>query len=205
EVNLLDALFNLQPTVMSQYLVAGHEQPATGCGSDLMSPYGQFQSKDGRYWQITALNQKFFANICEALECQQLLVDERFTSNELRMQNNVALEQELASLIRHLDSSQLEQRFVQADVLAAPVNSIAEAATNPQLLHNGMITELEHARLGTIKSGTLPVRFQDARGDPVRRAAPVLGQHTVEVLTELGYSEQQIQDLLDSGDICAAD
>ena len=205
EVNLLDALFNLQPTVMSQYLVAGHQQPATGCGSDLMSPYGQFQSKDGRYWQIAALNQKFFANICTALDCEYLLEDQRFTTNELRMRHNSVLEQELADIICQYDSAELEQRFVQADALAAPVNSIAEAVVNPQLLHNGMITEIEHAKLGTIKSGTLPVRFREDTGCAPRRAAPVLGQHTVEVLTELGYSAQQIQDLLDSGDISAAE
>ena len=201
EVNLLDALFNLQPTLMSQYLVADHEQPATGCGSDLMSPYGQFQSKDGRHWQVTALNQKFFANLCEALECTQLLADTRFTNNDLRLQNNDALEQELARIIQQFDSAELEQRFAQADVMAAPVNSIAEAVRDPQLLHNGMITELEHAHLGRIKSGTLPIRFADESTERVQRAAPTLGQHTEEVLSQLGYSDQDIAELRESGAI----
>lgn len=201
EVNLLDALFNLQPTVMSQYLVAGHEQPATGCRSDLMSPYGQFRSRDGRYWQITALNQKFFANICDALDCQELVEDQRFSNNTLRMQNNAALEQILAERIAQLDSTELEQRFVQADVLAAPVNSIAEATENPQLLHNGMITELEHARLGTIKSGTLPVRFADEPGSRTQRAAPTLGQHNTELLSQLGYSSEEIQAFVTAGTV----
>ena len=201
EVNLLDALFNLQPTLMSQYLVADHEQPATGCGSDLMSPYGQFQSKDGRHWQVTALNQKFFANLCEALECTQPLADKRFTNNDLRLQNNDALEQELARIIQQFDSAELEQRFAQADVMAAPVNSIAEAVRDPQLLHNGMITELEHAHLGRIKSGTLPIRFADESTGCVQRAAPTLGQHNEEVLSQLGYSDQDIAELRESGAI----
>jgi crotonobetainyl-CoA:carnitine CoA-transferase CaiB-like acyl-CoA transferase len=205
EVNLLDALFNLQPTVMSQYLVADHVQPVTGCGSDLMSPYGQFRSRDGRYWQLTALNQKFFANVCEALNCTGLLEDERFTDNTLRMQNNSALEQELAAMIEQFDSAELERRFVQADVLAAPVNSIPEAAANPQLLHNGMVGELQHARFGSIKSGTLPVRFADEAENPVQRAAPTLGQHNAELLSQLGYSDEDIGEFRDRGIIASDD
>jgi crotonobetainyl-CoA:carnitine CoA-transferase CaiB-like acyl-CoA transferase len=184
---------------MSQYLVADHEQPVTGCGSDLMSPYGQFRSREGRYWQITALNQKFFVNLCQALECTWLLDDERFASNASRMRHNTDLEQALASIIEQFDSAELVQRFVRADVLAAPVNSIAEAVHNPQLLHNGSIGEREHARLGTIRSGTLPIRFEGEPGPPMPRAAPTLGQHNTEVLSRLGYSAQEIQELQDSG------
>jgi crotonobetainyl-CoA:carnitine CoA-transferase CaiB-like acyl-CoA transferase len=201
EVNLLDALFNLQPTVMSQYLVAGHEQPVTGCGSDLMAPYGQFRCKDGRYWQITALNQKFFANICSALECEHLLEDERFTDNTARMQNQAELEELLGFIVAQYDSGELERRFAHADVLAAPVNSIPEAVSNPQLLHNGMITEVQHARLGRIKSARLPVRFADHDEEREQRAAPTLGQHNAEVLTELGYSTEDIAALYSAGTI----
>lgn len=196
EVNLLDALFNLQPTIMSQYLVADYVQPPTGCGSELMAPYGLFQSHDGEYWQITALTQKFFANLCQALDAGQLLEHPDYATNELRMRHRAPLEAELATIVSRFSAAELARRFADNDVLAAPVNSIPAATRDPQLLHNGMITETEHAALGTIKTATLPLHFSAQNQPAAPTAAPMLGQHNREILAELGYSEAAISDLL---------
>ncbi|MCX2981988.1 CoA transferase [Halieaceae bacterium IMCC14734] len=199
EVNLLDALFNLQPTIMSQYMVADYVQPPTGCGSELMAPYGLFQSLEGDYWQITALTQKFFGNLCKALTAEHLLDNPDYATNELRMQNRAILEQELAALVSRFESTDLAQRFANNDVMAAPVNSIPAATRDPQLLHNGMITHTEHAALGTIKTATLPLHFSAENQPGAPSAAPVLGQHNTEVLVELGYSQEAISELLVQG------
>jgi crotonobetainyl-CoA:carnitine CoA-transferase CaiB-like acyl-CoA transferase len=195
EVSLLDGLFNLQPTIMSQYFVSGHEQRPTDCGSELMAPYGCYQASDGRYWQVTALNQKFWVNICKALQCEDLLEDDRFASNADRMANEEALDLLIADAVSNFDSETLAQRFAEHDVLAAPVNGIAEATQDPQLLHNGMVTETEHAALGTIKTGTLPIKFSEAAPTT---AAPTLGQHGIEILTELGLDTAEIEQLRSS-------
>ncbi len=189
EVNLLDALFNLQPTIMSQYFVANHEQQPRGCGSELMAPYGCFQAADGRYWQIPALNQKFWENLCQALDMTDWLSDERFARNSDRQLHEDELNQLVAARIAELDSQELEQRFRQYDVLAAPVNGIREATEDPQIIHNQMITETEHKQLGMIKTGTLPVRFAESID---YRAAPALGQHSDEVLQGLGLTAEEI-------------
>ncbi len=196
EVSLLDGLFNLQPTVMSQYFVSGHEQQPTDCGSELMAPYGCYQASDRRYWQVTALNQKFWVNICKALDCEELLEDDRFSHNTDRMANEDILNGLIAQAVAKFRSDELAQRFADHDVLAAPVNGIAEATQDPQLLHNGMVTETEHAALGTLKTGTLPIKFSVSAPTT---AAPTLGQHSQEILAELGIAETDIEQLRSTG------
>jgi crotonobetainyl-CoA:carnitine CoA-transferase CaiB-like acyl-CoA transferase len=82
-------------------------------------------------------------------------------------------------------------------------SSNSSTRRNPQLLHHGSIVERQHARLGTIRSGTVPIRFAEEVEPASRRAAPTLGQHNREVLSRLGYSEQEIRELQDSGVITA--
>ncbi|MEM6581403.1 MAG: CoA transferase [Pseudomonadota bacterium] len=205
EINMLDTLFNLQPTTISQYLISGHEPPAIGCSSDLMAPYGLYRAKDGRYWQVVALNQKFFRNICEALESEHLLDDERFLSNDKRLVHREELENILSTTISRYESDELSKRFHDADVMAAPVQSIAEVTADPQLRHNNMIVKTCHARLGDIASGALPIRFTDSEPAAGLQAAPTLGQHTHSVLSELGYGEHEIDSMEHNGAIIRSD
>ena len=116
EVNLLEGMLNLQPTLVSQALVADYVPPRVGCGSDLISPYGCFECADGKYLQVAGLNDKFFANICTALDCEELIEDARFATMENRLANNAELEALVAGKMLEQDSAQWMRRFVESDL-----------------------------------------------------------------------------------------
>ncbi|MBT4523086.1 MAG: CoA transferase [Halieaceae bacterium] len=200
EVNLLEGLLNLQPSIVSQALIVDYVPPKLGCGSDLISPYGLFECADGKYLQVVGLNDKFFANICVALNCEALTTDSRFITMAGRLENNEALEAIIAQKVSEKDSDELMRRFVECDVMAAPVNSMRDSLRDPQVLHNGLVAQARHRNLGTIGTGTLPIKFAAGKhGNLPAGAAPALGEHSESVLRELGYSERAIADLIEQG------
>jgi crotonobetainyl-CoA:carnitine CoA-transferase CaiB-like acyl-CoA transferase len=187
EVNLLESMLNLQPGIVSQVLVADYVPPRVGCGSDLISPYGLFECADGKYLQVVGLNEKFFANICRALDLEEPIVDPRFASMEKRLVNNAALEALIAERMHECDSDEWMQRFIECDVMAAPVKSMREALQDPQVLHSALVQQAQHATLGSIKTASLPIKLGGpGSGNPPSSAAPVLGEHSESVLRELG-------------------
>jgi len=92
---------------------------------------------------------------------------------------------------------------VAADVMAAPVNELPDVARDPQVRHNGMIVTTEHTTLGPLQITGVPVHLQRTPGS-VRRAPPVLGEHTREILAELGYRAEEIDQLVRDGAAVAA-
>ena len=198
EVNLLESMLNLQPSIVSQVLIADYVPPRVGCGSDLISPYGLFECANGKYLQVVGLNEKFFANICRALDLEALIADPRFAGMENRRANNDALEALIAERMRERDSDGWMQRFVECDVMAAPVNSMRETLQDPQVLHSGLIQPAQHATLGSIQTASLPIKLSGSdKGNPPSSAPPALGEHSESVLRELGYSPETIAALIE--------
>ncbi|MEH6910455.1 MAG: CaiB/BaiF CoA-transferase family protein [Oceanicoccus sp.] len=200
EVNLLEGLLNLQPTIVSQALIDDYVPPKVGCGSDLISPYGLFKCADGEFLQVCSLNDKFFAKICEALDYRELITDPRFLTAQNRLDSNDTLEAAIAEKMLTKSSVEHMQRFVDCDVMAAPVKSMKESLLDPQIKNNKLIQEVEHGKLGTIKTATLPIKFGSAGGsNPPSSAAPSLGEHSESILLDLGYTKDRINELIKQG------
>jgi crotonobetainyl-CoA:carnitine CoA-transferase CaiB-like acyl-CoA transferase len=200
EVNLLESMLNLQPGIVSQVLLADYVPPRVGCGSDLISPYGLFECADGKYLQVVGLNEKFFANICKALNLEELIADPRFGSMENRRKNNETLEALIAGRMGERDSSEWMQRFIECDVMAAPVKSMRETLQDPQVIHSGLVQAAQHATLGSIRTASLPIKLGGTqKANPPSSAAPILGEHSESILRELGYSPETITALITEG------
>jgi crotonobetainyl-CoA:carnitine CoA-transferase CaiB-like acyl-CoA transferase len=89
-------------------------------------------------------------------------------------------------------------KLIAADVLTAPINEVEDVVKDPQILHNDMIVSTDHPTLGKVDVTGMPIKFYKTPGS-IRRHPPMLGEHTNELLAELGYSEHDVAELQSSG------
>ncbi len=193
DISLLDALVHAQAPNIGCYVNAGEDPPKTGNRSQYFSPSGIYTCGDGEKIVITCPSEKFFHNLCGALEID-LANDPRFANVERRLENEADLDRALAKRCADFGRDELVERLIAADVLTAPIKGIPEVVEDPQIRNNGMIVDIEHATAGRIQVTGVPVHLHGTPGS-VRLPPPLQGQHTEELLAELGYAAGEIESL----------
>jgi crotonobetainyl-CoA:carnitine CoA-transferase CaiB-like acyl-CoA transferase len=199
DVSLLDVLVHAQAAGLGSYLVTGEVTPRTGNRSLYFAPSGIYPCKDGRSIVITCPSERFFRKLCDALDVDWWR-DPRFENIDARMRNQDELDATIAGRCREFGRDELMERLIAADVLTAPVNSVTEVVEDPQIRHNRMIVTTDHETLGPVKVTGVPVRLGGTPG-AVQRPPPRQGQHTREILTELGYSSAEVDRLLEDATV----
>jgi crotonobetainyl-CoA:carnitine CoA-transferase CaiB-like acyl-CoA transferase len=190
DVSLLDALTHANAPNIGAFVNGGEDPPKTGNRSQYFSPSGVYTSGDGRAVVITCPSDKFFRHLCNAIELD-LVDDPKFSSVEARQQNEEELDRLIDARCRAYGRDELVERLIAADVLTAPIKSIPEVVEDEQILHNEMLVEREHPTAGAIRVTGVPVKMHGTPGS-VRRAPPLLGENTQELLEELGYDSAEI-------------
>ena len=196
DVSLMAAAASLMCGGFTEYLASGRVPPRQGNQNSLLAPAGAFKVTGGRYITIAVLRDSHWQKFCAALGLEQLANDARFATNAAR----VAHRAELHTLIIPLFESQPAEFWLEklraADILCGPINTVADVLADPAL----------KACLPLIDIG-LPNAAQ-ALGSPIRYngeffkaecPAPAKGQHTREVLAEIGYSTEEIDGFLRAG------
>ena len=184
------------------YFATGEVPGPGGSAHHLSAPYQAFRAADG-WLTIGGANQANWERLVRVLGAPEWLADERFGTNADRMKNLPALTQ--------LMNARLKTRSVRAwtaaleaeGVPCGPINSIADMASDPQTAARAMVVELDHPSAGATRALGLPIKLSATPGK-VARPAPLLGQHTREVLGEYGFSAREIEDLVRSGAAVAA-
>lgn len=200
EVSLLDSLFHLQAPLLGRYFLTDDIPPRVGNGSPDYGPYNIYTSRDGTPIQVACFSDKWFRNFCQAVDRAELADDERFVTNDKRMENAVRLDALMQEACTQFETAELLRRLAAADVIHGPVLSYAQTVDDPQIQHNGMVQEVEHANVGRLRTHGLPIKLHTTPG-AIRQAPPALGQHTEEVLRELGYTAEHIAALQEAGAI----
>lgn len=180
----------------------GESPGPLGSAHPLSAPYQAFATMDG-WINLGASNQRTWEKLVEVLGDDALARDPRFAVNQGRMANLPAL---VAALEAHFKTRTTEEWIAalsKAGIPAGPVLSIGEMHVHPQTIAREMAPVVEHRVAGRMQTIGLPVKFSGTPGG-VRQAAPVLGQHTREVLAEAGYGEAEIDALVAAGAVVAA-
>ena len=192
--SLLETAVSLLAFHAEGYLLTGALPRALGSGHPSLSPYRNFKCRDGQWIFIAAANDRFWQKLVNALGLTELAADLRFQKNQGRVANRAELEGILEKTIGGLDREPLLKLLEEADVPATPVNTVDQVMNDPQTAERGIVQRVTHPRLGEIPVVGTPLHF--SRMAPgVRRAAPLRGEHTDAVLTDLGYSAAEIQHL----------
>ncbi|TFV63187.1 UNVERIFIED_ORG: CoA transferase [Bacillus sp. AZ43] len=168
-----------------------------GSAHRLSAPYEALPTADG-WIAIGAANQRNWERLCEALGAGALAADPRFADNPARMKHRIELAGELATLLRRRTTDQWLEVLHAAGVPSGPLYDIEQVYADPHVQAREMVVETVHPRMGTVRHIGAPVKLS-ATPSRVRRPAPLLGQHSREVLAEAGMSPAEIDDLLSAG------
>ena len=182
-------------------MASGTAPGPMGSAHPLNAPYEAFKTTDG-WITLGAANQANWLKLLDLITAPELGEDPRFTNNHGRITHRIELAKALAPIIRTRTSADWLSRLEAAGVPAGPVLDVAEMHRDPQTLARGMVTKAPHTKLGPVKTLGAPVKFSATPGG-VTRGAPLLGEHTREVLTEYGYGDDEIDALICDGAVIA--
>ena len=197
DTSLLEAGIAYTIWESSGYFADGEIPGPLGSAHRVSAPYQAMRTSDG-YINIGAPTQRTWEQLCRAIGQEELIEDQRFREPGDRK----AREEELAALLEEIFSQQSTAYWLEtlekAGMVAGPINNIAQVYDDPQVIAREMKVDLEDPDLGTLHNIGIPVKLSATPGS-IRRRAPMLGEHSWEILTESGFAEQEIEDLFDSG------
>jgi crotonobetainyl-CoA:carnitine CoA-transferase CaiB-like acyl-CoA transferase len=198
DVSLVEASIAAAAWEAAEYLETGQVPQPLGNKHRLSAPYQLFETSDGRYLAIGTPNDQLFGKLMQVLGLEEYVGDPRFASYASRKRNEDALLPLVEPAIRKRDSTELEQALQEAGVPCARVNDFKEVFEHPQIVARGVVREVEHPRLGKMRTTRNPILL-DHGGPAIDRHSPMLGEHSEQVLAELGYSAAAIAELVASG------
>ena len=202
ETSLMEAAIHQTQYHAGMFFATGVNPQPTGSAHILAAPYQAFPTADG-WINVGGANQPNWERIVKVIGRPELADDARFRTNGDRMRNLDALTPIVAGALEARPSAYWIAEFERAGVPVGPVNRIGDMLDDPQVHAREMVVELEHAAAGTTRALGFPVKFSRTPGK-VARAAPLLGQHTRELLGELGYAGGDIERMQTQGAVLCA-
>jgi crotonobetainyl-CoA:carnitine CoA-transferase CaiB-like acyl-CoA transferase len=191
DLALLDSQIALLAYQNTNYFATGVPPARIGNLHPNIVPYQPFRAADGEVI-IACGNDNLYSKFCDAAGCPELARDPRFASNGKRVENRAELTRLLSEVFKMRTKREWLELLEAAGVPNGPINDVAQVFEEPQVKARGVRIELEHAAAGPLPMVASPMRFS-ATPIEYRRAPPLLGEHTTEVLRELlGKSDAEI-------------
>lgn len=187
DISMFECLTEWMVPSLYHYLYSGSAPAREGMRHNMIVPYGPYRVGGEDLVNIGVQNESQWMRLCElVLEQAEIARDPRFSSNERRVQNRAALEPMIEEILSRWTAAEVEDRLAAADVPFGHVNSVADVSAHAQLAARQRWIEIE-SESGPIKALAHPFNINGVKQTP--RAVPALGQHTAEVLAELGFED----------------
>jgi CoA:oxalate CoA-transferase len=190
-VSLVGALFHLQTPWLGQYLLADYVQDRPGNGSNFYAPYNAYRTRDGGAVHVVAFNDRHFGKLAQATGLTGLLDDPRFDSPAHRLAHAAEIDAALAPWFAEHDRDEVVAVLAGHDIICAPVLAYDEAVEHPQLRAMELVVDVAHDELGDLRVPGIPIKLDGSPGS-IRRPPTTVGEHTAELLAELGHDPEDI-------------
>ena len=193
DMSMLDVQVGLLSNQAMNFLMTGKTPVRGGNAHPNIQPQDVFKCSDGQVVLAVGTDGQF-VSLCKALGLPELSMDDRFKTNALRVKNQLELRPRLDAAFLKNTRAFWTEKMEAAEVPCGPINSVAEALNDPQIVHRKMVRQLDHPVSGKVSQVMTPFHFKNA-SIKVDQAPPLLGQHTVKILSDLGFSDEEIQNL----------
>jgi crotonobetainyl-CoA:carnitine CoA-transferase CaiB-like acyl-CoA transferase len=197
DTSLLDGQVALLTFQAARYLIAGEIPVPNGNRHPIMAPSDSFRTSDG-YVNIAAGNDSLWAKFCQGVGLDSLISDPRFATNSARVANVQEMTAIIEQRFANLTTTEVVDMLDKAGVPGGPIRNIGQVFEDPQTQHLGLRHKVTHSREGEIEIPGVPYRLSESPAG-VHRPPPALGEHTDEVLAELGYTPDQVAAMRSGG------
>lgn len=197
EISLRDGIIAAQATWNALYFTSQRQPERTGTASPVTGPNQSFRTVDG-YVNLAVVSDRHFVDTCRALRLEHVDTDARFATNELRVRHR----DELAAILQEVFAGETTSHWLklldEVGVPAGQIFGLEEVFTDQQVIVNEMVVDMSHPRIGTFRMQGSPLRLNGVSARS-QVAPPMLGQHTVAVLRDLGWSDPDVSELVAAG------
>ena len=190
DMTLYDSALALMHPHNANFFLSGKAGKATGNSHPNISPYDKFKTATNEIFMGIG-NDAGFARLCNALNLKKLVDDERFKTNGDRVKNRLQLTKYLEKALSNVDGVEFSEKLLSAGVPAGPVRNIEEAIKHDQTKERKMVIEKDF-----YTGIASPIKFSRSENVGIKHTPPAIGEHSTEILKELGYSDQKINQFL---------
>ena len=203
ETSLLAGLVGILNVQGQRYLSLGEVPRPAGNDHPVICPYGTFEAADGPF-NMAAATDEMWAKLCRLLGLDELIAVPEFKDNSARMRNRADLIARLNARFATRTKAEWTRELVELGLPAGPILDMAEVFNDPHVLQAGLVEEIEHPALGSLRQLASPVRIDALEGRSVRRPPPALGEHSEEALRDWGFDEGRVAALVENGIVANA-
>lgn len=190
DTSLFEGALALSIWETAELWATGRVPEPLGSAHRLTAPYQALRTRDGHI-TVGGNNERLWERLCEAVGRQDLTEDPRFRDNDARMKHRAELAGELESALVERDTGEWVEALLDAGVPCGPIHDYSQVVEDPHTLAREMVVEVDHPVEGAMRALGIPLKLSDTPGE-IRRPAPLLGEHTEEVLREAGLGPDEI-------------
>lgn len=190
DMSLMDTAVSSLANVASNYLLSGNVPRRLGNDHPNIVPYSIFKALDGELIIAVGNNQQF-AKLCKVMGIDEVTSDEKFCTNKARVENKHELRRILENHLQLKPVQEWLEIFSQNNIPCGPIHTIDQVFSHPQVIARDMMVSVDHPEAGRVNLVGSPIKLSRTK-IKVKRHPPIAGEHTGEILEQMGYSREEI-------------